>query len=196
MRMQGQVDTALDALGVWQAQQVAHALNDESIDAIVSSDLARAMQTALPLARQHGLRVQLEQALRERSFGVFQGFTYAHIERHWPDDSARWRARDPTFAPPGGESLEAFYARCRAVADRLVEGHAGRTVVWVTHGGVLDCLHRAAQGPAALARQHEGPQSSRAHHHGEGRPETDHLPCLDEQGQLRERQCDENKAKH
>jgi probable phosphoglycerate mutase len=144
MRMQGQLDTALDARGVWQAQQVAHALTDEAIDVIVSSDLARAMHTALPLARQHGLRVQLEPALRERSFGVFQGFTYAHIERHWPEDTARWRARDPSFAPVGGETLDAFYARCTAVADRLAQAHAGRSVVWVTHGGVLDCLHRAA----------------------------------------------------
>ncbi len=52
----------------------------------------------------------------------------------------------------------------------------------------------SAQRAAALARQDEGAQNPRTHHHGERRPETDHLPGLDEQGQLRERQCDENKA--
>jgi 2,3-bisphosphoglycerate-dependent phosphoglycerate mutase len=144
MRMQGQLDTALDALGRWQAEQVACALHDEPIDAIVSSDLARAMHTALPLARKRGLRVRPDPALRERSFGVFQGFTYAHIEKHWPEGAARWHARDPAFGAEGGETLVRFYQRVVSAAERLVSEFAGRSVVWVTHGGVLDCLHRAA----------------------------------------------------
>ena len=142
--MQGQLDTALDALGRWQAEQVADALHDETIDAIVSSDLARAMRTAWPLAQRRGLTVRPDASLRERSFGVFQGFTYADIAKHWPDEAARWRARDLHFAPAGGESLVDFYQRCIAAAQRLVLDFAGRSVVWVTHGGVLDCLHRAA----------------------------------------------------
>lgn len=143
-RMQGQHDTGLDALGRWQAEQVARALADESIDVIVSSDLTRAMHTAVPLAHRLGLRVRPEAALRERSFGIFQGFTYAHIARHWPEESARWHARDATFAPTRGESLADFYERCTGAAHRLAREFAGHSVVWVTHGGVLDCLYRAA----------------------------------------------------
>jgi len=142
--MQGQLDTALDAHGRWQAQQLAQALAHEPIDAIVASDLTRAVQTAEPLAAAQGLRVVREPRLRERCFGVFEGFTYAHIARHWPDDTARWRARDPTFAPPRGERLSAFHERCVEVAGELADRFAGRLVVWVTHGGVLDCLYRAA----------------------------------------------------
>jgi len=89
-RMQGQLDTALDSLGRWQAQQLAQALAHEPIDAIVASDLSRAMQTAAPLADARALRVQRERGLRERCFGVLEGFTYADIARHWPDDTARW----------------------------------------------------------------------------------------------------------
>ena len=143
-RMQGQLDTALDAHGRWQAQQLAHALSHETIDAIVSSDLSRAQDTAAPLAQSRSLRVQSERGLRERSFGLFQGFTYADIARHWPEDAARWRARDAEFAPPRGESLREFYERCVGVAQSLAVQHAGRSVVWVTHGGVLDCFYRAA----------------------------------------------------
>jgi probable phosphoglycerate mutase len=143
-RMQGQLDTALDALGQWQARQLADALADETINAIVASDLTRAMQTAMPLADAKGLRVRPERALRERCFGIFEGFTYADIARQWPDDTARWRARDPSFAPPRGESLLDFYQRCVDAAQRLAHEHAGRAIVWVTHGGVLDCLYRAA----------------------------------------------------
>lgn len=142
--MQGQLDTALDERGRWQAQQLAQALAHEPIDAIVASDLSRAMHTAAPLAAARGLRVRPERGLRERCFGVFEGFTYADIERHWPDDTARWRARDPTFAPARGESLSGFFERCVTVAERLVDEHAGGAIVWVTHGGVLDCLYRAA----------------------------------------------------
>jgi probable phosphoglycerate mutase len=143
-RMQGQLDTALDARGRWQAERLADALQDEPIDAIVSSDLARAMHTALPLARRRSLRVRADAALRERSFGVFQGFTYAHIARHWPEGAARWRARDAAFGPEHGETLNDFYERAVRAARRLATEFAGRSVVWVTHGGVLDCLHRAA----------------------------------------------------
>jgi probable phosphoglycerate mutase len=143
-RMQGQLDTALDALGRWQAEQLADALHDEPIDAIVSSDLARAMHTARPLARRRGLAVRPDPSLRERSFGVFQGFTYAHIAMHWPEGTARWRARDPLFGAEGGETLADFYQRVVRAAERLSGEFAGRSVVWVTHGGVLDCLHRAA----------------------------------------------------
>lgn len=142
--MQGQLDTALDARGRWQAERVADALQDEPIDAIISSDLARAMDTALPLARRRSLRVRADAALRERSFGVFQGFTYAHIARHWPQGAARWRARDADFGPECGERLCDFYQRVTQAAQRLAAEFAGRAVVWVTHGGVLDCLHRAA----------------------------------------------------
>jgi probable phosphoglycerate mutase len=143
-RMQGQLDTALDSLGRWQALQLAQALAHEPIDLIVSSDLSRAMQTAAPLADARGLRVQAERGLRERCFGVFEGFTYADIARHWPDETLRWRARDAAFAPPRGESLVGFFERCLSVAERLAGEYAGRAVVWVTHGGVLDCLYRAA----------------------------------------------------
>ena len=130
--MQGQLDTALDAHGRWQGRQLARALAHE------------AMHTAAPLAEARGLRVGSEPHLRERRFGVFEGFTYAHIAHHWPAETARWRARDPSFAPPRGESLAAFHERCLEVAGRLAQAHAGRCVVWVTHGGVLDCLYRAA----------------------------------------------------
>lgn len=143
-RMQGQLDTALDARGRWQAEQIACALHEEAIDVIVSSDLARAMDTALPLARRHGLQLRTDAALRERSFGVFQGFTYAHIARHWPDGAARWRARDAHFSPDCGETLGDFYRRVTGAAQRLANEFAGCSLVWVTHGGVLDCLHRAA----------------------------------------------------
>lgn len=143
-RMQGQLDIALNALGRRQAVQVGAALAHERIDAIFSSDLGRALQTAEPLAQRTGLRVRLDPGLRERCFGDFQGLTFDEVQARWPDDSRRWRQREPDFAPEGAESLRVFAARAVAAAARIAGAHAGQTVVLLTHGGVLDCLYRAA----------------------------------------------------
>ena len=151
-RIQGQLDIALNDVGRWQAVRVAAALEDEGLDAIYSSDLARAQQTAQSVADATGVRLQLDAGLRERGFGAFEGRTYAEIAAAWPEQSERWRHRDIEFAPEGGESLRTFYARCVGTAERLAAGHPGQTVLLVAHGGVLDCLYRAAarielQGP-------------------------------------------------
>ena len=143
-RIQGQLDIGLNDKGRWQAQRVASALAGEGLDAIYASDLARAHDTALAIGAAAGLPVRAHPGLRERAFGVFEGQTWAAIETHWPDHSARWRARDPAYGPEGGETLRTFYDRVVAVAAELAARHPGQTVALVAHGGVMDCLYRAA----------------------------------------------------
>lgn len=143
-RLQGQLDIPLNALGRAQAARLAGALCDEGIAAVVCSDLARAADTAQALAAPLGLPVLCDPGLRERGFGAMEGHTFAEIDRHMPEMARRWRMRDPDFEPPGGERLADFYARSVAAAERIALAHAGRTVALVTHGGVLDCLYRAA----------------------------------------------------
>ena len=146
MRMQGQLDTALSARGRWQARRAAESLAEEGIEAIVASDLARAYDTAQALATRLGLPIATDVGLRERSFGVFQGHLYAEIDVRWPREAARWRHHDPDFGPEGGETLREFSARAVAACTRIAAAHPGRTIAIVTHGGVLDCLYRAAAG--------------------------------------------------
>ena len=146
MRMQGQLDTALSARGRWQAGRAAGSLTGEGIEAIFASDLARAFDTAQALASRLGLPIMTDVGLRERSFGVFQGYTYADIDLRWPAEAARWRHHDPDFAPEGGETLREFSARAIAACSHIAAGQAGRSIAIVTHGGVLDCLYRAAAG--------------------------------------------------
>jgi len=143
-RIQGQLDVGLNARGRWQAEWLALALSDEGIDAIYSSDLSRAVDTARELGRVCNLPVDLDASLRERSFGVFEGLTWAEIEARFPMDSARWRARDPDFAPKGGESLSVFYDRAVAGVGAIARRHVGGCVAVVAYGGVIDSLHRAA----------------------------------------------------
>ena len=143
-RMQGQLDIPLNALGRLQAQRLARALADEPLDAIYASDLSRAFDTAQAVAALTGHRVTADTALRERAFGGFQGLTYTEIEQRWPEQGARWRARDVDFVPEGGESLRQLSVRSVEAAARLAAAHAGGTILLVAHGGVVDCLYRAA----------------------------------------------------
>jgi len=144
LRIQGHTDIALNTTGVWQAARLAEALANEGIDALYSSDLQRARDTATPLAARSGLRLTTDPGLRERFFGEFEGSTFAEIETRWPAQSMRWRKREADFGPGGGETLESFYARCVGTASRLAARHPGQVIALVAHGGVLDCLYRAA----------------------------------------------------
>jgi probable phosphoglycerate mutase len=88
--------------------------------------------------------VSQELALRERGFGDFEGKTFAEIEVLLPEQSLRWRKRDPAFYPAGGESLVALRTRVMEVAERLAALHPGEQIALVGHGGVMDMLYRAA----------------------------------------------------
>jgi 2,3-bisphosphoglycerate-dependent phosphoglycerate mutase len=143
-RIQGHTDIPLDETGLWQAQQLALALADDELQAIIASDLQRARQTAAPLAACKGLPVQLDAGLRERGFGDFEGLGFAQIEQRWPEQAAAWRQRDPDFGARGGEVLRDFRTRVVAAVERLALAHRGQCIALVTHGGVLDLLYREA----------------------------------------------------
>lgn len=150
-RIQGQLDIPLNDTGRWQARRLARALADEPLDAVYASDLGRAHATAQALAGAIGKPVITDAGLRERGFGIFEGMTFVEIERRWPEASERWRRRDPDFGPEGGETLNAFYARCVAAAERIAAAHPGQHIAIVAHGGVLDCLYRAGSRIALQA---------------------------------------------
>lgn len=145
-RLQGHIDIPLNDTGERQADLAAAGLRDKRFTALYASDLVRAKETAAPLARLFGLRVETTPALRERHYGVFQGLTYEEIEQRYPAEYARYRARDPELEPAGGESLLGAAARVRALLSSLVERHRGESVLLVTHGGVLDLAYRIATG--------------------------------------------------
>jgi len=143
-RIQGQLDIGLNAAGRWQAERLARALADEPLDAIYTSDLARAADTARALAAGRGVELRAEPGLRERGFGFFEGMTFAEIEQRHPDDSRRWRQREADFAPGGGERLADFAARAVGAVAAIAARHRGQHIAVVSHGGVLDALYRAA----------------------------------------------------
>ncbi|MGB4582698.1 MAG: histidine phosphatase family protein [Rhodoferax sp.] len=145
-RLQGHLDIALNAKGLWQAEQVARVLAGEPIEAVYTSDLLRAWHTARAIAQSTEAPLVARQDLRERCFGSFEGKTHAELEAQWPEASLRWRKREPDWAPPGGESLLALRQRINRTVAALAQQHLGGQIVLVAHGGVMDVLYRLATG--------------------------------------------------
>lgn len=107
LRMQGQIDIALNARGQAQATAIGRHFEGRRADALYSSDLVRARQTAQPVAQSLGLSAVLLPELRERHFGRCEGLTFAEIERASPRMRGPSPARDPDYVSPGGESRRA-----------------------------------------------------------------------------------------
>lgn len=144
-RIQGHTDIGLNDNGHAQAQQVAQALGGEAVDAIYSSDLQRAWQTAQAIAAVTAAPLHAEPGLRERCFGSFEGSSFAQIAQQQPQAAELWRKRDVQFAPPdGGESLLQLQERIAAAVQRVAAAHIGGHIALVAHGGVLDMLYRLA----------------------------------------------------
>lgn len=143
-RIQGHLDIPLNDQGREQARRLALSVAGEDLAAIYCSDLSRAHATASAVAEATGLPLVVDKGLRERAFGAFEGLSFTEIEQRWPEQARRWRQRDPLFAAEGGENLQAFYARCIDAVRALAERHAGEHIAIVAHGGVMDCLYRAA----------------------------------------------------
>lgn len=144
-RIQGHTDIGLNDNGRAQAQQVAQALSGEALDAIYSSDLQRAWQTAQAIAAVTAAPLHAEPGLRERCFGSFEGSSFAQIAQQQPQAAELWRKRDVQFAPPdGGESLLQLQERIAAAVQRVAAAHIGEHIALVAHGGVLDMLYRLA----------------------------------------------------
>jgi probable phosphoglycerate mutase len=143
-RIQGHIDIPLNDKGRWQAERLAEALAGEELHAIYSSDLERARDTAQAVANVLNQPLTLHTGLRERHFGRLEGNTQAEVAAQWPEESRRWRERDPSYGPEGGETLHGFYERTVGVLTELARQHPGESIAVVAHGGVLDCFYRAA----------------------------------------------------
>jgi probable phosphoglycerate mutase len=155
-RVQGQLDIPLNEIGLRQAQAVGLALREERFDALYSSDLVRARQTADPIANLLSMEVLVEKNLRERHYGIFERLTYAEVRKMFPEDYARFEARDPGYAFRTGESLRDFSARSIAVISKIVNQHKNQNILVFTHGGVLDKLYRHITGLPLSAERNFG----------------------------------------
>ena len=144
-RWQGWADPPLTALGRQQARAAATAIG--AVDAVVASDLLRAVATAVVISEAIGIGpVVVEPGLKERDVGEWTGCTRAEIAERWPDAYAQLVAAAGGAAPvtpPGGEPPEVVVQRATAALGRIADlvGPDGDAVA-VTHGGVIRSIER------------------------------------------------------
>jgi broad specificity phosphatase PhoE len=139
-RWQGWADAPLTDTGREQARRAAAALAGEGFEVIVASDLGRARETAeIMAALLGGLPVAIEEGLRERDVGQWSGLTSAEIDARWPGQLGDWRAGQLDVIPGGEGDIG---ERVVAAVGSLVVSHPGRTLLAVTHGGVIRTMER------------------------------------------------------
>ena len=154
-RFAGRGDLPLTGLGEKQAAAAAARLAGRKVDAIVSSPLRRARQTADAVAAATGVPVSVEDGLMEVDFGEWEGLTFAEARERWPEEMTAWLA-DPSLAPPGGESFDGAAARVGPALDRVLAAHPAESVVVVSHvTPIKTVICRAMLAPpAAMFRFH------------------------------------------
>lgn len=152
----GSLDDALTDNG-W-AQMRAAVAGRAGWQALVSSPLQRCARFAEELSGQHGLALQLEADLQELHFGEWEGRSAAELMESAERELGLFWNDPYAFTPPGAEPLRQFEARVLAALARLQAQHAGRHVLLVTHGGVINLLvARARQLPPTQLMQVAAP---------------------------------------
>ena len=156
----GQVDVALTDLGLRQADRTAEYVADTyRIDAIYSSDLKRAMSTAIPLSERIGIPVIREPRIKEIYGGLWENKLRPEIDKLYHDDYQVYKTTIGLARCTGGESLAELQARALAGMKDIAEAHDGQTVFVATHGGVLLALASAWMG-LPPAKMHETPPAT------------------------------------
>lgn len=147
-RFQGHRESELNDLGKEQVARLAACLSGQPVQALYSSDLLRARQTAAAIAASCGLPVRVDSRLREWDLGVLAGLTRDVAQREHPQDYAIYRDGLVDSVVADGESVRQRHERIIAAMQAIAAAHAGQRVVVVTHGGPLgDCYRRATAMP-------------------------------------------------
>lgn len=132
-RCQGFADVELCDSGKRQAEELAKSLRGESISAVYSSDLKRAVDTAKAVAEYHKLSVEFDPDLREMNQGEFEGLTFVEIREKYSELLSAWGRSPERVKLPGGESLRELQERALRAIEKISKRHPEETVVVVSH---------------------------------------------------------------
>jgi phosphoserine phosphatase len=133
-RCQGSSDRELSEAGVRQAEQIATLLGSVELNAIYSSNLRRARQTAELISRPHDLPVLIDEELRELDHGELEGLTFSEIKTRYAEFLTRWRSEPADIRVPGGERLADVADRAWNGLNEIVQRHAdAERILVVSH---------------------------------------------------------------
>jgi broad specificity phosphatase PhoE len=152
-RFQGHMDIPLNTTGRAQARDLAEKLQDADLEAILTSDLSRAQETADIVAALLAIPVVTDPGLREAFLGEAQGMTYDEIRAQFGEDlTSRWRSDHPTDADvsyPGGETAAAVVLRSFAAMERFLKSGTYSRIGVSTHGGVIRRVMQSLRPPGS-----------------------------------------------
>jgi len=134
--LQGRIDNPLNHKGRDEAARLAARLKGENLDAIFSSPLQRAIETATIVNNFHDLPLTLVPEFSEINLGEWEGLKYSNVREQFPDIHQHW-INDPDFPIPGGESFSTVCARTRTGLERILQD---------------DCKHILITGHASVNR--------------------------------------------
>ncbi len=143
-KYQGQSDIELTEKGKKQGKLLARYFPSDKLDAIYSSDLSRAMETAGYVAEKFNLTVNPEKAFREMNFGEWEGLTYEEIVTKSPEGMKNFMIRPDILKVPGGENFQILQDRAVKRLSELIKIHENQTIAIAAHGGVLRTILAAA----------------------------------------------------
>lgn len=135
-RWQGHADPPLAENGRVQARLLAHRLSSWEIDFLYTSDLLRAAETAAIISEALHIQPIIDAVWRERGFGALEGLTSEEIQLRYP---VIWASRmiGPMSGIPGAEAQEDVVARASLGCQKVLDGHPGKTIAIVSHGGMI-----------------------------------------------------------
>ena len=154
-RFGGHGPTPLSDLGLSQAEKTARVLAKEGINAIYSSDLLRAVQTAEPLAKLLNLEIRTSEAFRERNVGVLEGLTFDESKQRYPRDYYALINRNIHHVISEGESYRNLLRRITLELRNILRDHNREKIAIFSHTGaicfltlhLLGAIHRGTKNP-------------------------------------------------
>ena len=144
--VQGRKDIELSELGRQQAELVALALKEEPIEAIYTSPLKRALDTAQAIARYHQAPLESDARLMELDAGELDGLTYQEMRSNYSEFLKEWARDAGPVKLPGGECLQELQDRAWPCIERLKDRYPKGTVVVVSHNFAILTIICKAMG--------------------------------------------------
>ena len=144
-RFQGQFDGPVNEMGEKQLELLSLRFRNERLDAVYSSPLKRAYQTAQAINRFHGLPIQTLDGLLEIDVGEMENKLLSDIAVKYPEVAKNWDSAPDLCRFPGGETMVQVYRRINCAIDQIVAENPGKTVAVATHGGVIRNLYARVQ---------------------------------------------------
>ncbi|MBC8611349.1 bifunctional RNase H/acid phosphatase [uncultured Ruminococcus sp.] len=143
---QGRIDGRLTEVGYRQLDCLAERCRGIPFDAVYTSPLSRAYETAKAANRFHGLPIQTDDGLLEIAGGDWEGRKWEELEKEYPVLYHQWKVRDPLFCAPNGEKMADVYDRMKKTILHIVENNKNKTICIVSHGCAIVTFMAWAHG--------------------------------------------------